>query len=81
MSSTAQLSFSAGDMPGPGKQLVSGLNPPFGRDGAKAREFVEHTTTVTSSRAQVYILPQTGVPRHIPGYTLMLEDMQFLADK
>ena len=67
----------AGDLPA-GDNLVIGLNPPFGKNNALAKMFVNHAASF-QPRVIVLIVPP-GVP--IPhGYRVMYEEQETMQDR
>ena len=67
----------AGMLP-PGKQLVIGLNPPFGKNNMLATKFVQHAALFLPRVIVLIVPPQTPIPH---GYTVMYEDHQTMSDR
>ena len=69
-----QLLF-AGMLP-PGDSLVIGLNPPFGKNNALAKMFVEQAVTFWPAVIVLIVPPNTPIPG---GYVVDYEDQETCA--
>ncbi|CAD7704649.1 unnamed protein product [Ostreobium quekettii] len=62
----------------PGDHLVIGLNPPFGKNGSLASQFVMHAAKFQPRVIALIVPPKTPVPT---GYDVVYEDKELCADK
>ncbi len=71
------MSCHAEELP-PGDRLVIGLNPPFGKEGSLADDFIKHAAKF-APRIIVLIVPPKCI---VPGnYSVMYEDVKIMSDK
>ena len=77
MAARSCVPYVAGMLP-PGKELVIGLTPPFGKNNILANKFVQHAAQFLPRVIVLIVPPQTPIPR---GYTIMYEDHQTMSDR
>ena len=77
------FSVSANDicLEGRGKQVVLGLNPPYGKANIESCKFVAHGISVFSPRMLVLIVPDLGNMRELENYTVVHKDFRLVGGK
>ena len=66
---------------GRGKEVVLGLNPPFGKDNVESRKFVAHGISVFQPRLLVLIVPDLGRMKELENYSLVHKDARAINGK
>jgi len=66
---------------GRGKEVVLGLNPPFGKDNIESRKFVAHGINVFQPRLLVLIVPDLGRMKELENYSLVHKDLRVVNGK
>ena len=66
---------------GRGKEVVLGLNPPYGKANIESCKFVAHGINVFNPRMLVLIVPDLGNMRELENYTVVHKDYRLVGGK